>query len=262
MLGAFLSLTKYQLIDVLRAKWLMAYALIFFALGNGFLFFGDDSSKAVASILSVVLFIVPMISILYAAIHWYNSASFTYLLLTQPLRRSFVFLSHWLAVSAGLSCSFLLSTLAAFALYRALDLNALTVLFCGTALTFIFVGLGLLVAILVSDPMKGVGAVFLLWLYSAILHDVFVFAVVSLLRDYPVEIPAMVLMAINPIDLTRVLALLLLDLSAMMGYTGRILQEFLSEPLGRAAVVLIQLLWISLPVWLGLRAFSHKDLSV
>jgi Cu-processing system permease protein len=107
--------------------------------------------------------------------------------------------------------------------------------------------------------MKGVGAAFLFWFYFAILHDVLVFIAVSTLRDYPVEVPAILLMISNPIDLTRVHTLLLLDLSAMMGYTGKILQGLLSSPLGGALTGLAQLLWIALPVGAGLRVFSRRD---
>ena len=106
MSKAFFSLVKYQLANVVRAKWILAYGLFFFFFTNALLMFGGDSSKAVASILTMTLLIVPMIIILYASIYWYNSESFTSLLLTQPLRRSSIFLSICFSVSIGLAGSF------------------------------------------------------------------------------------------------------------------------------------------------------------
>lgn len=261
MLKELFALSRYQLLNVLRAKWLIAYGVFFFVLTSGFLFFGSDVNKAVASVLSVVLFIVPMISILYATIYWYNSAPFTYLLLSQPLRRSSVFLSNWISISCGISASFSISAALALLLHQALGASSLTVLVFGVVLTFIFVGLGLLTSVWVADPVKGVGTAFLIWFYFSLLHDVVVFSVVSLFKEYPVEVPAIILMAVNPIDLTRVHSLLILDLSAMMGYTGRILQELLSTFQGRFLTALVQLLWVVVPVWIGTKAFGSRDLS-
>jgi Cu-processing system permease protein len=222
--------------------------------------FGGDSSKAVASILSIVLSIVPLISILYATIYWYNSEPFTRLLLTQPLKRSTVYISNWFSVSIGLAGSFALSTGLALIVQNYFDANTIIVLFFGCILTFVFTGIGLLVSVLIADRMKGVGTAFLLWFYFSILHDILVFAIVSTFKNYPVEIPAMIMMAINPIDLTRVQVLLSLDLSAMMGYTGRILQSTLSGALGYVLTASIQLMWMFLPLLLGIRIFSKKDL--
>lgn len=260
MIKEFLSLAKYQVINVARAKWLIVYGVFFFLLTNGLLMFGGDSSKAAASILSIVLFIVPMISILYASIYWYNSEPFTRLLLTQPLRRSVVFLSNWFSVSLGLAGSFVLSLGLALIVQSYFDINTIIVMLFGCILTFVFTGLGILLSVLIPDRMKGVGAAFLLWFYFSILHDVLVFAIVSTFKSYPIEIPAMILMAINPIDLTRVQVLLSLDLSAMMGYTGKILQSTLSGAFGYILTVCVQLMWVLLPILLGIRIFSKKDL--
>lgn len=260
MIKELFLLVKYQLADVARAKWMIVYALFFFFFTNALLMFGGDSSKAAASVLSVVLLVVPMISILYASIYWYNSEAFNNLLLTQPLRRSSIFLSHWLSISIGLAGSFSLSIGGALLLNRSFDSSSLAVLFFGGVLSFIFVALGLLVAVCFSDRMKGVGAAFLLWLYFSVLHDVLVFTVISFFKDYPVEIPAMFLVASNPVDLARVHVLLTLDLPAMMGYTGKILQHILSGALGLVLTSGALFLWIGLPVLAGIGVFRRRDL--
>lgn len=256
----FLLLWRYQLINILRTKWIVAYGLFFFFFVCALLIFGGDTTKVTASVLSIVLLIVPIISILYGTVAWYNSISFVHLLLSQPIRRSHVLLSSWLAVGFGLAGSFSISVLAALLLNRALDISSLTVVLFGGALTLIFVGLGHLVAVGINDRMKGVGVAFLLWFYFAILHDALVFAVASGLRDRPIEIPTMILMALNPVDLTRIQVLLTLDLSAMMGYTGKILQHFLSSPWGQALTMTSLFLWILGPITWALRVFSRKDM--
>src|SRR5690606_19654258 len=110
------------------------------------------------------------------------------------------------------------------------------------------------------DRMKGIGLTFVAWLYFAIFHDALVFFLISTFHEYPIETPSMILMALNPIDLARVSMLLTLDLSAMMGYTGRILQRTLSSSSGLILRSGVLTLWILVPAMIAARKFRSKDL--
>lgn len=254
------AVLKYSLFNVLRAKWLVLYAIFFGLFTSALLQFGADSDKVAATLSNIILFIVPMVSILYASIYWYNSEAFVSLLLTQPLKRSSVYLSTWLAISSGLAGSFTVATVIPLLGHSSLDLKSGLLVFFGCLLSFIFVGLGMLIATLVADRMMGIGVTFLVWLYLAVLHDALVFLTVSTLRDYPIEIPSMLLMAINPIDLARVTLLLSLDLPAMMGYTGKILQSSLSGMSGLILTGTALFIWMTFATGMGLRLFLRKDL--
>lgn len=54
---------------------------------------------------------------------------------------------------------------------------------------------------------------------------------------------------LNPIDLSRIMILLKLDISALMGYTGAVFQKFLGTALGMSLSLLTLALWAGLPVW-------------
>jgi Cu-processing system permease protein len=69
------------------------------------------------------------------------------------------------------------------------------------------------------DKAKVIGAAITLWLYFSLLFDGFVLFLLFQFADYPLEKPMIALSALNPIDLGRILILLQLDVSAMMGYT-------------------------------------------
>lgn len=258
-MAQFFALFKFEFLNVIRAKWLIFYGLFFFGFTLALLQFNGDPSRAAASLLNIVLLIVPMISVLYASIYWYNSETFTSLLLTQPLRRTSLYFATWLAISVGLSAGFVVSCGTAFVASRVFDLGTVALLLFGGILSFIFVGIGLLVSVSFNDRMRGIGAAFIFWLYFAVFHDAVVFMVLSTLKDYPIEIPGMILMASNPIDLARVSLLLVMDLGAMMGYTGKILQQSLSSGLGFLLIGAALLIWIVIPTWLGLKRFSRKD---
>ena len=72
--------------------------------------------------------------------------------------------------------------------------------------------------------------------------------------------PPIGLVALNPIDLARTIVLLQMDVSALMGLTGAVMQEFLGSTLGICYAVGVLLLWIIAPLWIAVRIFRKKDL--
>jgi Cu-processing system permease protein len=66
-------------------------------------------------------------------------------------------------------------------------------------------------------------------------------------------------MLLNPIDLGRVLVLLDLDLSAMMGYTGAVFRRFFGGTLGAGVALGALALWVAAPLGLAARGFRRKD---
>jgi Cu-processing system permease protein len=253
------SLFKYEFMNVARGKWLVTYAFLFAIFSQAVLLFGSEPGKAVASLMSIVLLVIPMVSALYSSIYWYNSDRFTMLLLTQPIRRGRIYLNRWIALSWSLSAGFLAGICLPLAMNRAFDGPVVLLLALGVVLTFIFTALGLAISVLMPDRMKGISLVFTAWLYLAIIHDSLVFGMISMLHDYPMEIPAMLLTAVDPIDLARLTVLLNLDMAALMGYTGTVLQRSLSTPLGGALISLALFIWVAVPMLGGLKVFEKMD---
>jgi Cu-processing system permease protein len=75
----------------------------------------------------------------------------------------------------------------------------------------------------------------------------------------PLEQPLLVMTFLNPVDLARVLLILQLDVSAMMGYTGAVFARVLGSWTGTAAAVAGLALWALVPGLFALRAFKKKD---
>ncbi|MDP1747032.1 MAG: ABC transporter permease subunit, partial [Bacteroidota bacterium] len=110
------------------------------------------------------------------------------------------------------------------------------------------------------DKAKGMGMAIFLWLYFAIIFDGLVLFLLFQFADYPLEKPMMALSAFNPIDLSRIIILLRLDVSALMGYTGAIFKDFFGTTTGFIAALLALGLWIAIPLYFSLRIFHKKDL--
>jgi len=68
-----------------------------------------------------------------------------------------------------------------------------------------------------------------------------------------------ILSALNPIDLGRILFLMKFDIAALMGYTGAVFQRFFGSSLGVIISVICLLVWIIVPFYLSSRFFKKKD---
>jgi len=130
----------------------------------------------------------------------------------------------------------------------------------GIFITLIFISLAFFSSILSRDKARGIGYSILLWLYFALLFDGLVLFLMFQLSDYPIEKMMVMISALSPIDLSRILMLLELDVSAMLGYTGAIFKQFFGTSLGLVLTFFLLLLWIVVPYVISLRKFRIKDL--
>lgn len=253
------KIIKYVVIDILRNKIILAYTLFLLALSLSIFNLEDSSAKGVLSLLNIVLIIVPMVSILFAAIYVYNSAEFLELLVSQPLKRKTIWLSMFTGLAASLVLSFFIGVGVPVMLYE-FSATGITLILAGIMLTVIFVAIAMLAAVKIRDKARGIGGVILLWLYFSLLFDGLVLFILFQFSDYPMEKAMVGITALNPIDLSRIMVLLKMDVSAMMGYTGAVFKDFFGTAAGLFTTSLILLLWIAVPCWLSVRKFNHKDL--
>ncbi len=126
-------------------------------------------------------------------------------------------------------------------------------------LTFIFIALSFLISVKQDDKSKGLGLAILIWLVLAVVYDGFVLLIIYNFQDYPLENTMIVLTALNPIDLGRILFLMKFDIAALMGYTGAVFQRFFGSSLGMIISVICLLAWIIFPFVLSSRSFKKKD---
>jgi Cu-processing system permease protein len=252
-------LSRYILYDILRSKIIIAYTLLLLIITMSMFQMEENSGKAMISLLNVVLIIVPLISLVFATIHYYNSHEFIELMLSQPLSRSKILLSEWSGVCLALLFAFLVGVGIPTIIY-ANSATGLALLFIGFVLTLVFTSLAFFVSVLIRDKAKGIGIALLLWFYFALIYDGLVMLILFSFADYPLEKATLVLTAFNPIDLGRIFIILRMDESALMGYTGALYKEFFGSAWGMLFVFGIMLLWIVIPIWLALRYFKKKDL--
>ncbi len=258
------TILKYQWKDLIRAKWLIGYAVVYYLIADALIRFGGAGPKSLVSISNVMMLFVPLISMVYGALHLYQSKEFVELLLAQPIKRSNLFWGLYSGIITPLSVAYILGT-------------GLPLLFTGqfmgpnAADSFLIVGLGVLLTVLFTalgfaiglkyfeERLKGLGYSLVIWLFLAILYDGLILLFIVMLGDYPIEKPVLFMAIANPIDLARIIILLKFDISALMGYTGAVFSRFFGSFTGILAATGFLLAWLGIPLWRGVRIFTKKD---
>lgn len=250
---------KFIVLDILKNKIILIYSLLLAVLSWSVFSLEDNSTKGILTLLNVVLLTVPLVSVIFSTIYVYNSSEFIELLLSQPIKRKIIWRSIFMGLSFSLVFSFILGAGIPILLFAPNSVGLMMTI-VGCLVTIIFTSIALLSSIITRDKAKGIGISIILWLFFSLLFDGLVLFLLFQLSDYPVEKAMIPVTALNPIDLARILILLHLDVSAMMGYTGAIFKDFFGTTSGIVAAFAILLLWIAIPFRLSLSKFKRKDL--
>ncbi|HAV24566.1 MAG TPA: ABC transporter permease [Bacteroidetes bacterium] len=258
-----LKIFKYIFFDLVRSRWTYAYFLFYLALGFVMLFLSNDVSKAIITLMNVIVVLTPLVGTIFGVMHYYNSREFTELLLAQPMKRSTIFIGQYIGLSLSLALSLLLGLGIPFLFYGLLRSSAIwdfgSLLVAGAFLTFIFVALAYIIAISNENRIKGFGYAILMWLGLAIIYDGLFLISLLVFDDYPLDKFALIATMFNPIDLSRILILLKLDISALFGYTGATFKMFLGTSLGMVISLLVLCMWVVIPTWLIYRIARKRD---
>lgn len=253
------KIIKYVMTDILRNRIVLVYTIFLLVTSFSVFSLEDSDSKGLLSLLNIILLIVPLVSIVFSTIYVYNSAEFIELLVSQPLKRKSIWLSLFTGLAGSLSIAFLIGAGIPVLIYQ-FNVVGYMMVGAGLLLSIIFVAIAMLAAVQTRDKAKGIGVAILLWLYFSILFDGLVLFLLFQFADYPLEKAMIGISTLNPIDLSRIMILLHMDVSAMMGYTGAVFKDFFGTVTGITISFAVLLLWGILPVWLATSKFNHKDL--
>ena len=253
------KLSRYVLYDILRNRIVIAYAVFLLIISFSLFRMEENSSRAMLSLMNIVLIVLPLVSLVFTTIHYYNSYEFIELMLAQPLSRTRILLSEFSGVCMSLLSAFWLGVGVPLLIYSP-DETGFALLFTGTALTVVFTSIAFLAAVKSKDKTKGIGFALLLWFYFSLIYDGLVLLILFAFSDYPMEKFTLLLSALNPIDLGRIFIMLKMDVSALMGYTGALYKDFFGSGTGLLFTGGIMLLWAVIPLLLAIKIFKRKDL--
>ena len=254
-----MKLSRYVLYDIVRNKIVIAYTIFLFVISMSLFRMEENNGKAMLSLLNILLIVVPLISMIFATIHYYNSYEFIELMLSQPMSRTKILLSEYTGVALSLVTAFLIGVGIPIVVFS-LDATGLAMIFAGCTLTLVFTSIAFWASVKSKDKARGIGFALLLWFYFSLIYDGLILLILFSFSDYPLEKLTLVLSALNPVDLGRIFIMLKMDVSALMGYTGALYQDFFGSFLGMLFTTGIMLLWAVLPLYAAVRTFRKKDL--
>jgi Cu-processing system permease protein len=257
------KILRYELHNLIRSRWVLLIGVFFFLSSETMFRFGSDPAKALISLMNIILIVLPLMSLILGVIYFYHSREFVELLLAQPIMRSSIYLGKITGLAVALSIVFVVGLGLPFLLHGSAlaDYWAsfVVVVAVGCAFIMIFTAIAFMVATIYEDKIKGFGTAILLWLYLAVIYDALILVAIYVFREYPFERALIALAMLNPVDLGRILILLRLDIAALMGYTGAVFKQFYGSAAGVGLSGGVLLLWLAVPMTIGLIKFHRKD---
>jgi len=254
---------KYSFFDLIRSWWTIIYFVFFAIVSSIILYFSGDMTKSIISLMNIVIVLVPLVSIVFGTIYYYNSREFTELLLAQPVRRRSLILGQYGGLSLSLSLSFVAGIAIPFLikgiLFSEHIWDFMLILFAGICLSFSMSAIATMTALRYENRIMGFGIALFAWFFLAVLYDGLILILLIIFKEYPTDTLAIVLTLLNPIDLSRVSIMLGLDISAMMGYTGAVFLKFFGTLKGIPISMFSMICWIVIPAFFMVRIANRKD---
>ena len=254
---------KYTFYDMARSTWGYMYLAFYLVSALALLSLSHDISRAIVSLMNIIIIITPLVSMVLGTMYYYSSREFAELLLAQPIRRESVFLGQYFGLASSMCGSLVVGLGVPFVFYGVFVSDQIwnfsMLLLVGVLLTLIFSALSFLIASRHENRIKGFGISILTWLVLAIVYDGLFLLGMILFESYPLEKASLVITMFNPIDLSRILIMLKLDISSLMGYTGALFQSFFGSVWGQLIVIFSLILWVVFPLGLFQRLIRSKD---
>ena len=155
------KIIKFVVIDILRNKIVLVYTLFLLITSLSVFNLEDNTSKGLLSLLNLILFIVPLVSIIFSTIYIYNSSEFIELLVSQPLERKNIWLSLFFGLSGSMVLAFFIGAGIPILIYEASS-TGIMMLIIGCIITIIFVAIAFLTTVNTRDKAKGIGTILIL----------------------------------------------------------------------------------------------------
>ena len=250
---------KFVMLDIIKNKIVLSYAVLLAAFSWAVFSLEDNSAKGILTLLNIVLLTVPLVSIIFSTIYIYNSSEYIDLLVSQPIKRSKIWISLFLGLCFALIMAFILGAGIPILLFAPLHIGLMLVA-VGCFITTVFIAIAFFSAVLTRDKAKGIGTAIMLWLFFTMLFDGILLFLLFQFSDYPIEQAMLIINMFSPVDIARILILLQMDVSALLGYTGAIFRQFFGNSVGIIISFVVLSLWTILPFWASLKNFKKKDL--
>lgn len=269
------DIARQELMINIRNKWTLIFSMIFGVLVVSISYFGmiaegysgmQNFTRTSASILNLVLYVVPLVSLTMGTLSFTGDKGSMELLFSQPVSRTEVMLGKLLGNFASIT----LSTLIGFTLAGAIVLAttgaeglgryALFVLL-SLFLALAFLSVSVLISVISGRKSKAFGLSLFVWFFFVLFYDLLAIGGALLFKGAFANTFLFLSLFGSPVDMVRVASLIILENASIFGAAGAALLRFLGGTTVSVALLLIGLtLWIVLPLWYSYRLLRRQDI--
>lgn len=271
------TIAESEIIMGVRNKWTHIFTVIFTVLVLGISYFGltasgytgsmQDFSRTTLSLLNLVLYIIPLISLVIGVMSFSGDGRLNELIFAQPLNRWEIYIGKLFGLliviftstsfGFGISGFIILIRVGSEGVFRYLVFVLLSNL-----LAFVFIGISSLISAIAKQRGRAFGISVLVWFTFLIFYDLVIIGVTTLLKGKIAATFAMLSLLGNPVDIVRVLSLITLNQPEIFGPAGATFLKFLGGSLQAYIVLILDLvLWFIVSVFLSIKIFSKQDIT-
>lgn len=268
-----LAIARHELATALRGRMILAFGGLFAVLALGISLAGLGASgqllvqgftRTAVSLTTLALYLLPLLGLILGAAALGSDDGGVELLLAQPITRAEALAGRTL----GLAAALVLVSLGGFALAGMAVLvgaggagvgGFLLAALGATVVGLVGLALGVFIGVLVRRRGAAVGWALAIWVGAAVLFDLATIAVLQLAGSGQPGPWLVTLLALNPIDGVRALALVGLGADVLLGPTGAALRRTMGEGGGAVWVSGSLVVWLAVPLLASSRVFARRD---
>ena len=272
---AIRTIARQELVINIRNRWTLVFAAVFGVLVLAISYFGlvtggsvgfQGFARTSASLLNMVLYIVPLVALVMGTFSFTSETSASELLFSQPVTRGEVLLGKFF----GLFASMFIATLIGFGLagiiiaakagtdgawrYPAFVLFSLL-------LALIFLSLSAFISAICRRKTKAFGIALFAWFFFVLFYDLLVIGGTFLFKERTANSLIFGSLFGNPVEMIRVASLMTLNGKDIFGAGGAALLRFLGgETLSVVVLVIVLSIWVVAPLFAAQRLLTHQDI--
>ena len=272
---AITTIARQELVINIRNRWTLVFAGLFGVLVLAISYFGlvtggdvgfQGFARTSASLLNMVLYIVPLVALTMGTLSFTSEKSASELLFSQPVTRGEILVGKFV----GLFASIFAATLIGFGLAgiiiaaQAGSEGALRYpAFVGFSLllALIFLSLSAFIAALCRRQSKAFGVALFVWFFFVLFYDLLVIGLTFLFKERTANAFILGSLFGNPVDMVRIASLMTLNGKDIFGAGGAALLRFLGgESLSIVLLLMALALWVIAPLFAAQRLLRHQDI--
>jgi len=258
-----------------RNKWILAISILFGIITLTIAYSGmvtagyvgfQDFRRTGASIVNLVLYLVPIIALMMGVYSFTSSRGYLDLIVTQPL-------SRWKIISGkfvGSLASLVLATSVGFSIAGIIisvqagtagSWRFLLVVILSDLLGAVFLSLAYLLVLSLKRRSSAIGLSLVIWFLFVIFYDLMMMASTVYLSPGTLKSSLLLGLLFNPVDLIRVTSLIIVGGESLSGAAGVIaVKTFGSMGALVALSFAVIIVWLITPLAVSLRIFKNQEI--